>query len=34
MQRKSITDAQAMDGVNHCLRRVERFWMDQIRYIY
>ena len=34
MQRKAITDAEAMDGVNHCLRRVERFWMDQIRYIY
>lgn len=32
--RKAIVDAEGLDGVNFTLRRVERFWMDQIRYIY
>jgi DNA-binding MarR family transcriptional regulator len=26
--------ADGMDRVNHSLKRVERFWSDQIRYIY
>lgn len=32
--RKAIVDAEGIDGVNFTLRRFERFWMDQIRYIY
>lgn len=32
--KKSIIDAAGMEEVNHSLKRLERFWTDQIRYIY
>lgn len=34
MERRSLIDAQGMDDINLALRRMERFWTDQIRYIY
>lgn len=32
--KKSIIDAEGMEDVNRSLKRLERFWSDQIRYIY
>ncbi|NEX45801.1 MarR family winged helix-turn-helix transcriptional regulator [Pseudotabrizicola algicola] len=32
--RKAVIDAAGMEDVNHSLKRLERFWTDQIRYIY
>ncbi|MEF3047224.1 MarR family winged helix-turn-helix transcriptional regulator [Pseudotabrizicola sp. L79] len=32
--KKSIIDAEGMEDVNRSLKRLERFWTDQIRYIY
>ena len=32
--KKSILDAEGMEDVNRSLKRMERFWTDQIRYIY
>lgn len=32
--KKAVIDAQGMEDVNHSLKRLERFWTDQIRYIY
>lgn len=32
--RQGVLDNDGVDRVNHCLRRIERFWTDQIRYIY
>ena len=32
--KKAVIDAQAMEDVNRSLKRLERFWTDQIRYIY
>jgi DNA-binding MarR family transcriptional regulator len=34
MERRSIIDASGMDDINTALKRMERFWGDQIRYIY
>lgn len=34
MERRNLIDAQGMDDINLALRRMERFWTDQIRYIY
>lgn len=34
LMRKSIIDAAGMEDVNRSLKRLERFWTDQIRYIY
>jgi DNA-binding MarR family transcriptional regulator len=34
MERRSLIDATGMDDINTALRRMERFWTDQIRYIY
>lgn len=34
MHRRGVLDLAGMDGIGHGLRRTERFWMDQIRYIY
>jgi DNA-binding MarR family transcriptional regulator len=34
MQRQGVLEADGLDRVNHSLKRVERFWSDQIRYIY
>ncbi|MFN4153085.1 MAG: MarR family winged helix-turn-helix transcriptional regulator [Paracoccaceae bacterium] len=32
--KKAVIDAAGMEEVNHSLKRLERFWTDQIRYIY
>lgn len=32
--KKGVIDAEGMEDVNRSLKRVERFWTDQIRYIY
>ncbi len=32
--KKSVIDLAGMEDVNHSLKRLERFWTDQIRYIY
>lgn len=34
LQDKSIVDADGLETANSMLRRVERYWGDQIRYIY
>ena len=34
MERRNLIDASGMDDINTALRRMERFWGDQIRYIY
>jgi DNA-binding MarR family transcriptional regulator len=34
MTRKTMVDASTLDEVNRSLRRMERFWTDQIRYLY
>ncbi len=34
IERKTLLDAAGMEEVNSALRRMERFWGDQIRYIY
>ena len=31
---REILDTDAMDSVTHSLKRMERYWSDQIRYIY
>ena len=32
--RRDILDPDSMDSVTHSLKRMERYWSDQIRYIY
>ncbi|MCF8485490.1 MAG: winged helix DNA-binding protein [Rhodobacteraceae bacterium] len=34
LMKKSVLDAEGMEDVNRSLKRMERFWTDQIRYIY
>ncbi|MDR7124844.1 winged helix DNA-binding protein [Pseudotabrizicola sp. 4114] len=34
LMKKAVIDAAGMEEVNHSLKRLERFWTDQIRYIY
>lgn len=34
LQKKGMIDIEGMEGVNHALKRMERYWSDQIRYIY
>jgi DNA-binding MarR family transcriptional regulator len=34
IERRNLIDTSAMDDINTALRRMERFWGDQIRYIY
>ncbi len=34
MERRNLIDASGMDDIDTALRRMERFWTDQIRYIY
>ncbi len=34
MERRGLIDASGMDDINTSLRRMERFWTEQIRYIY
>jgi DNA-binding MarR family transcriptional regulator len=31
---RGIADAEAIEAINTALRRMERYWADQIRYIY
>ncbi|MDG4648486.1 winged helix DNA-binding protein [Roseibacterium sp. SDUM158017] len=34
LQRQGVLETDGLDRVNHSLKRVERYWSDQIRYIY
>jgi DNA-binding MarR family transcriptional regulator len=34
LQEKGVLGADGIDEITHALRRVERYWSDQIRYIY
>ncbi len=34
MERRALIDASGMDEINTALKRMERFWTEQIRYIY
>ncbi len=34
LQKQGVLEADGLDRVNHSLKRVERYWSDQIRYIY
>ena len=34
LEKQGVLDADGVDRMNHSLKRVERFWTDQIRYIY
>ncbi len=33
-QTRGMIDASAMEEINQSLKRMERFWTEQIRYIY
>ena len=34
LQEKGVLGADGIEAITHSLRRVERYWTDQIRYIY
>lgn len=34
LQNRNVLDADGIEHINNSLRRVERYWTDQIRYIY
>lgn len=34
LEKQGVMDADGVDRMNHSLKRIERFWSDQIRYIY
>ncbi|MFN4192904.1 MAG: MarR family winged helix-turn-helix transcriptional regulator [Tabrizicola sp.] len=34
IERRALIDASGMDEINMALKRMERFWTEQIRYIY
>jgi len=34
LERQGVLDTDGVDRVNHSLKRIERYWSDQIRYIY
>jgi len=34
LEKTGVLNTDSLDQVNHSLRRVERYWTDQIRYIY
>ena len=34
IERRGLVDASGMDEINTALKRMERFWSEQIRYIY
>lgn len=34
IERRGLVDASGMDEINTALKRMERFWTEQIRYIY
>jgi hypothetical protein len=33
-EKRGIIDAAGMEDINQSLKRMERYWADQIRYIY
>ncbi|MFV0492145.1 MAG: MarR family winged helix-turn-helix transcriptional regulator [Pseudorhodobacter sp.] len=33
-EKRGIVNAEGMEDINHSLKRMERYWTDQIRYIY
>jgi hypothetical protein len=34
MEKNGVLTTDSLDRVSHSLKRIERFWSDQIRYIY
>ncbi|MDP5360448.1 MAG: MarR family transcriptional regulator, partial [Paracoccaceae bacterium] len=34
LEERSMLDGDGIEEINNSLRRVERYWSDQIRYIY
>jgi hypothetical protein len=34
IEKRALIDASGMDEINMSLKRMERFWTEQIRYIY
>lgn len=34
LEKQGVLSADGVDRLNHSLKRIERFWSDQIRYIY
>ena len=34
LEGRSVLGPEALEGINGSLKRMERFWTDQIRYIY
>jgi DNA-binding MarR family transcriptional regulator len=34
LERRGVLGAEGMDDINRSLKRMERFWTEQIRYIY
>ena len=34
MEKRGLIDASGMEEINMSLKRMERFWTEQIRYIY
>ena len=34
LRKRGVIDAEGMETINQSLKRMERFWTDQIRYIY
>ena len=34
LERQNVLDTDGVDRMNHSLKRIERYWSDQIRYIY
>ena len=34
LRKRGLIDADGMDTINQSLKRMERFWTEQIRYIY
>lgn len=34
LDQRAVVSVDALDAMNHALRRMERYWADQIRYIY
>ena len=34
LMKRGLIDAEAMENMNQSLKRMERYWTEQIRYIY
>ena len=34
LEKNGVLNIDALDRVSHSLKRIERYWSDQIRYIY